>query len=78
VSPITRIDTALVLPSIQKAYVDSLCKNGQSLQYRRCKGFDHVGVVTDPKSPLLPDLMTWTKDRLAGKPQPSGCSTVER
>jgi uncharacterized membrane protein HdeD (DUF308 family) len=68
----------LVLPSIQKAYVDGLCARGQSLQYRTYKGFDHVGVVTDPRSPLLADLMTWTRDRLAGKPQPPGCSTVAR
>lgn len=72
------LSDALVLPDIQKRYVDGLCVNGQSLEYRTYKGFDHVGVVLDPESPLLPDLIAWTKDRLAGTAPPSGCETVAR
>ena len=63
----------LVLPSAQKTYVDGMCKAGQSLEYRTYKGYDHVGVVLNPKSPLIPDLIRWTKDRLAAKAPPHGC-----
>jgi len=67
------LSDALVLPSVQKRYVDARCAAGQSLEYRTYKGFDHVGVVADPSSPLIPDLIAWTKARFAGTPQPSGC-----
>jgi len=68
----------LVRPSVQQRYVSQLCQSGQSLQYRTYKGFDHVGIVLDPRSPLLPDLIAWTKARLAGTPQKQGCVTIRR
>jgi hypothetical protein len=37
-----------------------MCAAGQRLEYRTYKGFDHVGVVGDPKSPLPRDLVAWT------------------
>jgi hypothetical protein len=67
---------ALVLPSVQQRYVAQLCKSGQNLEYRTYKGFDHVGIALDPRSPLLPDLIAWTKARLAGTPQKLGCITI--
>lgn len=68
----------LVLPTEQRRYVDDLCSNGQALEYRTYKGFDHVGVVLDPESALPDDLVTWTQERLDGAPAPQGCETVER
>jgi uncharacterized membrane protein HdeD (DUF308 family) len=68
----------LVLPSAQKTYVDAMCKAGQALEYRTYKGYGHVGVVLDPKSPLIPDLLQWTKNRLDGKEPPHGCALAGR
>jgi uncharacterized membrane protein HdeD (DUF308 family) len=68
----------LVLPAEQQRYVTQMCAAGQSLQYRTYAGLDHVGIVLDPASPLIPDLITWTQERLDGRPQRSGCETVER
>lgn len=67
---------ALVLPNEQGRFVKGLCAKGQALEYRTYKGYDHVGVVLAPNSPLIPDLISWTEDRLAGTPQPPGCRTV--
>jgi uncharacterized membrane protein HdeD (DUF308 family)/alpha-beta hydrolase superfamily lysophospholipase len=68
----------LILPSHQQRYVEQLCATGQPLQYRTYEGFDHIGLVLDPASPLIPDLLAWTQDRLDGRPQSSGCETVRR
>ncbi len=64
---------ALVVPSVQAAYVKGLCDAGQALEYRTYAGKDHVGVVGND-SPLIPDLLQWTKDRFAGRPATSNCS----
>jgi uncharacterized membrane protein HdeD (DUF308 family)/alpha-beta hydrolase superfamily lysophospholipase len=68
----------LVLPSAQKTYVDALCNAGQELEYHTYKGYDHVGVVLDPKSPLISDLIQWTKDRFDGRPRSPGCVMTNR
>jgi len=63
-----------VVPSVQARFVRRLCAEGQSLQYRTYRGRDHVGVV-GKGSPLIPDLLRWTDERFAGKPQAHGCQT---
>lgn len=63
---------ALVLPQVQLAYVQQQCAAGQHLQYRTYPGRDHVGVVA-ADSPLIPDLLSWTEDRLAGAPATDDC-----
>jgi hypothetical protein len=60
------------LPSAQRAYVDQRCALGGVLEYHTYPGFDHVGVVGDD-SPLIPDLLRWTQDRIDGKPATSTC-----
>ncbi len=62
----------LVLPEAQQQYVDSLCAAGQVLEYRTYPGRDHMGVVTGD-SPLLPELLRWTQDRLDGAPAADTC-----
>ncbi len=62
----------LVLPDAQQDYVDSLCRSGQSVDYRTYEGQGHVEVVS-PGSALLDELMQWTRDRLAGEPAASTC-----
>jgi alpha-beta hydrolase superfamily lysophospholipase len=62
----------LVLPSAQRDYVTQRCRLGGTLEYQTYAGYDHVGVVGDD-SPLIPDLLAWTQDRLDGRPAPSTC-----
>lgn len=56
----------LVLPAMQQDWVAERCAAGQSLEYRAYEGGDHMPLVEDD-SPLVGDLVIWTKDRLAGK-----------
>jgi uncharacterized membrane protein HdeD (DUF308 family)/alpha-beta hydrolase superfamily lysophospholipase len=62
----------LVLPTAQEAFVGARCAAGYQVEYRTYAGFDHVGVV-GADSPLIPDLLAWTQDRLDGKPAASTC-----
>jgi alpha-beta hydrolase superfamily lysophospholipase len=62
----------LVLPSVQQEYVDQRCGQGGVLDYRTYSGFGHIDVVGDD-SPLVPDLLQWTQDRIDGKPATSTC-----
>lgn len=62
----------LVLPSAQDAYVRSRCDAGQQVDYRTYAGRDHVALV-EPDSPLVPDLVRWTTERLAGQPPTDTC-----
>jgi acetyl esterase/lipase len=67
----------LVLPDIQDRYVGKLCGAGQPVTYRRYQGRDHLSLVA-PDSPLGPDLIAWTRDRLAGLPAESNCDGLAR
>jgi hypothetical protein len=67
----------LVLPSIQRSYVNQLCHSGQSVEYRAYRGRDHLSLLW-PGSRLVPDLLAWRQARLAGRPQESRCSVAQR
>lgn len=67
----------LVVPSVQEAFVQSLCASGQAVEYRTYPERDHVGVV-NADSPLIPDLIEWTRDRLAGAPATDSCIELTR
>jgi hypothetical protein len=67
----------LVLPTEQEKWVAARCAGGQRLEYRTYQGFDHVGLVVDPESPLPAHLVAWTQDRFDRKPEKAGCETVE-
>ena len=62
----------LVLPEVQKRYVNARCSAGQRIDFRTYPGRDHVSVVA-PDSPLTSELFQWTSDRIAGKPAKSSC-----
>ena len=62
----------LVLPQVQRAYARQQCAAGQQLEFRSYPGRDHIGLV-DADSPLVPDLLAWTDDRLAGAPATNSC-----
>lgn len=62
---------SLVAPTVQDAYVQARCTVGQSIDYRTYPGLDHVPLV-EPDSPLLPELVEWTRDRFDGnEPTPT-------
>lgn len=63
----------LVLPSAQEAYVAQRCEMGTNLEYRTYEGRDHVPLV-ETDSPLIPDLVQWTTDRLNGTVATSTCA----
>ena len=48
------------------------CAGGGRVDYRTYPGRDHVGLIA-PDSPLIPDLIQWTHDRLDGKTAGSTC-----
>ncbi len=56
---------SLVVPSVQAAYVEARCAAGQAIDFRTYPGLNHVPLV-EADSPLIPELVQWTKDRLAG------------
>jgi acetyl esterase/lipase len=62
----------LVLPEVQKHYVNVRCSAGQRIDFRTYPGRDHVSVVA-PDSPLTPELIQWTRDRFEGKPAKNTC-----
>jgi acetyl esterase/lipase len=62
----------LVLPEVQKRYVNARCSAGQRIDFRTYPGRDHVSVVA-PDSPLAPELIQWTRDRFEDKPARSTC-----
>jgi hypothetical protein len=66
------LDDPLVLPDPQAEYAAGMCQSGVDLDYRTFEGRDHVSLVT-ADSPLIPELITWTQQRLAGQPAASGC-----
>jgi uncharacterized membrane protein HdeD (DUF308 family)/acetyl esterase/lipase len=71
------LNDPLVLPSVQRAYVNRLCHSGQSVEYRTYRGRDHLSLLW-PGSPLVPYLLAWTQARFAGRPGERGCSVAQR
>lgn len=63
----------LVLPDVQQRWAEQRCAAGQSLEFRRYAGLDHLALVGS-QSPFTVDLLRWTEDRFAGLPVPGGCS----
>lgn len=66
----------LIVPEAQEDFVATLCDAGQVVEYHTYSGRDHMGVVADD-SPLLPELMSWTKARFDGEPTAETCTTFE-
>ncbi|HEX6149718.1 alpha/beta fold hydrolase [Nocardioides sp.] len=66
----------LITPTVQAAYVDDRCRTGGEVDYRTYPGMGHLELVA-ADSPLVPELLEWTRARFAGQPvtpaQASGC-----
>jgi pimeloyl-ACP methyl ester carboxylesterase len=54
---------SLVLPAVQAAYVAARCQAGYHVDYRTYPGLGHVPLV-EANSPLIPDLIQRTHERL--------------
>lgn len=63
---------SIVVASSQDEYVAARCAAGYPVDHRSYPGLDHVGLVA-ADSPLVPDLLAWTRDRLAGAPATDAC-----
>jgi alpha-beta hydrolase superfamily lysophospholipase len=63
----------LVLPDIQRRFVAARCAAGQRIDFRTYPGRNHES-VTASDSPLVPDLIDWTRDRLAGLQASTNCA----
>jgi pimeloyl-ACP methyl ester carboxylesterase len=55
----------LVLPEVQADFVQARCDADQVVDFRTYPDRDHVGVVA-ADSPLIPELIAWTRDRFDG------------
>ncbi|MFC8798444.1 lipase family protein [Promicromonospora sp. NPDC057138] len=62
----------LVLPAQQRDFVAARCAAGQAIDFREYPGLDHVPLIEDG-SPLTPELVAWTQDRLAGEAPTPTC-----
>jgi pimeloyl-ACP methyl ester carboxylesterase len=71
------LDDHLVLPAMQRSYINRLCDSGQSVEYRTYRSRDHLSLVW-PGSRLVANLLAWTEARFAARPQESGCSVAQR
>ncbi|GAA1996362.1 lipase family protein [Microbacterium ulmi] len=69
-------DDPLVTPAAQDAFVRGLCDAGRPVDYRLYAGRSHVQLV-EPDSPLVPQLVEWTKARLSGEPGLAACNRAE-
>jgi alpha-beta hydrolase superfamily lysophospholipase/uncharacterized membrane protein HdeD (DUF308 family) len=67
-------DDTVVPPGTQADFVRDRCATGGRVDYRSYPGRDHVGLIA-ADSPLIPDLLHWTRDRLDGRTDASTCPT---
>ena len=63
---------SIVVASSQDEYVAARCADGYPVDHRAYDGLDHVALV-EADSPLVPDLVAWTRDRFAGAPSTDTC-----
>jgi uncharacterized membrane protein HdeD (DUF308 family)/alpha-beta hydrolase superfamily lysophospholipase len=62
----------IITPDNVAAYTQRLCDTGANVEFRRYEGRNHVGLVA-ADSPLLPELVTWTEQRLEAETARSSC-----
>lgn len=66
------VDDQLIAHDMQSAYVQRLCSEGASVDYRGYGGRDHLSLV-EADSPAVEEAIAWTSDRLAGVPAADAC-----
>lgn len=67
----------LILPSVQRAYVNQRCHAGQPVEYVTYKNRDHLSLLWS-SSQLVPFLLAWSEARFAGRPVEHRCTTASR
>jgi alpha-beta hydrolase superfamily lysophospholipase len=67
----------LVLPGLQRSYVNRLCHSGQGVEYRIYRGRDHLSLLW-PGSRMVSYLLSWTEARLARRGLRNECSVAQR
>lgn len=65
----------LVVPRVQRDYVQARCNAGQALDYLTVPEKDHVALV-EATSPLIPRLFQWTEDRFVGVAATNRCASL--
>jgi pimeloyl-ACP methyl ester carboxylesterase len=63
----------VVPPAATDAYVNARCSAGQRFDYWTFAALDHNTIV-QPGTKIADPLISWTKERIAGKPQARGCA----
>lgn len=66
---------AIISSDGQASYVGGLCEAGQQVDYRTYAGLGHVDLVA-AESVLVPELVSWTQDRLDGGPVTDTCADL--
>lgn len=64
---------SLIRLELQDGYVDGICAAGRQVDYRVYDGLDHVPLM-EADSPLIPELLEWTRARIAGDEPISTCA----
>lgn len=62
----------LILPRAQARYVAARCAAGQAVDHRTYAGLGHVALV-EADSPLIAELLEWTRERFDGEPVQDTC-----
>lgn len=62
-----------VRPGIQAGFVARRCMAGQQIDYRGFPAENHLSIV-GRDSPVPEMLVGWSRERLAGRPVPAGCT----
>lgn len=66
-------DDPIVLERVQTGYAAGLCADGQTVDYRVYAGRDHLSLLR-ADSPLVADLVAWTRARFAVEPASGNCA----
>lgn len=67
----------LVLPSLQRTYVNQRCHGGQRVEYVTYRNRDHLSILSSNSS-LVPFRLAWSQARFAGRPVEDTCATARR
>jgi pimeloyl-ACP methyl ester carboxylesterase len=67
----------LVLPSVQRAYVNQRCHAGQRVEYVTYRNRDHLSLLWS-NSPLVSFLLAWSEARFAERPVENRCTVASR
>ncbi|MBY9065439.1 lipase family protein [Hyphomonas sp. WL0036] len=62
----------VVSARVQAGFARRRCQAGETIDYQAFDQQDHMSII-GPDSPAVPELLTWTRARFAGRPAPAIC-----